>query len=854
MSESKEWERIQQRTFTKWVNSHLRKRSMQVEDLIQDLESGVPLINLYEIISDEKLGKFYTDPKSKFHKIANLGTVLTKINSFVDSVGIKVQFSAEQVMEQDKRQILGMIWCLIHKFEIQDISEEELSAREGLLLWCKKKTKDYRNVKVDNFNTSWQDGLAFCALIHKHRPDLIDFDSLDKANQKENLQLAFDVAEKHLDIPQLLDADDMVNYRPEDKSVMTYVAYYWKRFAAGNKADLAGKKIAKIAQTKRELEQMQHDYETRATALDQWMDESQSKLEDPSFEHFGNSLAKTLPKAEAFKQFKDSDKPEKSKERVELELLLNNIRTRQKTEGLPVYRPPEHLETSALSSKWGKMGLMQDKYDVALRSHLSLMKRLEILYARFVSRANKINGWQVAKIDSVASDDVSQYDTVSALQGRIKVHETFYDEIASVEKSLNETKNIGQQIIDGRHEKSEEVANTSAELTEKQAAVKQAGETFNEQLNEQLRKLEEIIANSLELAKNNENLNMFLEDSSMALIEPVSASSVEDVEAYVANLARIDEEHKSKEPILARSKELDTWLHEQGADPKKYSKYLASDIEQRYNEAREQIDARKVELDEEAVKQRQLSKLLQEFATAANAYKEFIESQNTDLNAELEGTLEEQLQKLKEKGAAALEQNETQYAQLTDLIDQLEAADVVEQTTVTLSEITTMYESLKTVVDKLTSAMENQILVNKAGNITEEQLKEFQEAFRHFDKDRDGNIDKKDFKACCQSLGEDIPDNMLDKTFAECDGNSDGLINFDEFVDYMSKNLRVGGSYEDVIDAFSQLTGGADFITEQQLRSVMDKEEADFLLSRMPQTEQGYDYKAYLNETFARQE
>jgi len=850
MSESKEWERIQQRTFTKWVNAHLRKRGLQVEDLVSDLESGVPLINLYEIISDEKLGKFYSDPKSKFHKIANLGTVLSKVNSFVESVGIKVQFSAEQIMEQDKRQILGMIWCLIHKFEIQDISEEELSAREGLLLWCKKKTKDYRNVKVDNFNTSWQDGLAFCALIHKHRPDLIDFDSLDKANQKENLQLAFDIAERDLDIPQLLDADDMVNFRPEDKSVMTYVAYYWKRFAAGNKAELAGKKIAKIAQTKRELEQMQHDYETRATALDQWMDESSGKLEDPSFDHFGNSLAKTLPRAEEFKKFKDSDKPEQSKERVELELLLNTIRTRQKTEGLPIYRPPEPLDTPQLSSKWNKLGLMQEKYDVALRSHLSLMKRLEILYARFVSRANKINGWQSSKTESLQGEDVTQYDTVSALQGRLKVHETFFEEIASVEKSLNETKNIGQQIIDGKHEKSEEVANTSAELTEQQSAVKQAGENFNEQMSEQLRRLEEIIANSLELAKNNEALNMFLEDSAMALIEPVSASSVEDVDQYVANLNRIDEEHKSKGPIVERSKEIDGWLREQNADPKKYSKYLISDIEERYNEARNQIDSRKVELDEEAVKQRQLSKLLQEFTTAANNYKQFIESQNTNLNAELQGTLEEQLQELKQKGTEALQQNETSYAELTDLIDQLEAADVVEQTTITLSEITTMYESLKTVVDKLTSAMENQILVNKSGNITEEQLKEFQEAFRHFDKDRDGNIDKKDFKACCQSLGEDIPDNILDKTFAEYDGNKDGLISFDEFVDYMSKNLRVGGSYEDVIDAFSQLTGGADFITEQQLRSVMDKQEADFLLSRMPQTENGYDYKAYLNETF----
>jgi len=80
---------------------------------------------------------------------------------------------------------------LIHKFEIQDISEGELSAREGLLLWCQKKTAGYRNVKVVEFTNSWKSGLAFCALIHKHRPDLIDFDSLDPNAYKKKFTNCF---------------------------------------------------------------------------------------------------------------------------------------------------------------------------------------------------------------------------------------------------------------------------------------------------------------------------------------------------------------------------------------------------------------------------------------------------------------------------------------------------------------------------------------------------------------------------------------------------------------------------------------------------------------------------------------
>lgn len=115
--------------------------------------------------------------------------------------------SITEIVDGNLKMTLGMIWTIILRFAIQDISVEEMTAKEGLLLWCQRKTAPYKNVNVQNFHLSFKDGLAFCALIHRHRPDLIDYNKLSKDNPAENLNTAFDVAEKYLDIPRMLDPD-----------------------------------------------------------------------------------------------------------------------------------------------------------------------------------------------------------------------------------------------------------------------------------------------------------------------------------------------------------------------------------------------------------------------------------------------------------------------------------------------------------------------------------------------------------------------------------------------------------------------------------------------------------------------
>ncbi|XP_063085567.1 EH domain-binding protein 1 isoform X6 [Cavia porcellus] len=97
------------------------------------------------------------------------------------------------------------------------------NASQSLLVWCKEVTKNYRGVKITNFTTSWRNGLAFCAILHHFRPDLIDYKSLNPQDIKENNKKAYD-GFASIGISRLLEPSDMVLLAIPDKlTVMTYL-------------------------------------------------------------------------------------------------------------------------------------------------------------------------------------------------------------------------------------------------------------------------------------------------------------------------------------------------------------------------------------------------------------------------------------------------------------------------------------------------------------------------------------------------------------------------------------------------------------------------------------------------------
>ncbi|WPH02079.1 alpha-actinin-2 [Acrodontium crateriforme] len=346
------WIKVQEKTFGKWLNNKLKARNVQINNLRTDLSDGVCLIHLLEILGNESLGRYAAKPKLRVQKFENVNIAL----DFIKSRKIQLtNIGAEDIVDGNQKIILGLIWTLILRFTISDINDQGLSAREGLLLWCQRKTACYDEVEVRDFSQSWNDGLAFCALLDIHRPDLIDYDQLDKSDHKGNMQLAFDIASKEIGIPDLLDVEDVADVaKPDERSLMTYIAYWFHAFSQMEKVENAGRRVEKFVASMNGAWEMQNNFERRMRELLHHIGE---RNESWRVSEFDGTYADAKNQSREFTAYKQKEKRAWVAEKSELAGLLGNIKTKLNTYRLRPYDPPAELSLEALDDSWN--GLMQ---------------------------------------------------------------------------------------------------------------------------------------------------------------------------------------------------------------------------------------------------------------------------------------------------------------------------------------------------------------------------------------------------------------------------------------------------------------------------------------------------------------
>jgi len=844
----KVWERTQKKTFTAWVNSHLRKVGTSIEEISTDFSDGLKLGQLLQVISGDKVEKLNQKPSMRIHKIQNTGTCL----KFIQEKGVKlVGVAPEELVDGNLKMVLGMVWTIILRFQIQDISIEELSAKEGLLLWCQRKTEGYNHVKVSNFHTSFQDGLAFCALIHRHRPDLLDFSKLDPADKAGNLQLAFDIAAKELDIPQMLDVSDMLDVpKPDERSVMTYIAAYFHVFSASQKAETAAKRVGKVLEFTEQINQAKTDYVERAMKLSEWINETTTRMEDRNFPQDLEGLQGLL---DAFKEFKSNEKPPKSKDLTELEAAYNSIQTKLRLNNRPPFVAPEGLSPEDIDRLWLRLEKAEQERAEALRAALRRQRKIDYLLEKFNVKLQRLTHWTAQEDNYFKTTPLGQ--NLSIIQAQLKNLEAFHGEYDTVGATFDKDtieilanlEELGYHDLDTLRGRKSDLVNGAW------AAVKQAADERKSALEEEHRRLQQIEDYLLDFAKRSSAFNVWIDSVDEVLTDPIIVESVEAVNELNAALdsfaAQVGEKTSEYESI----RELANTIQSLGANEKTYSKFSSQELAQKWSSFQGLIQTRRDKLATEHATQQANEELRVQFAEAAKSFNDWAAEQTSVVSSATgSGSLEEQLAKAREN-AHSVNGSIGKFDDLAALNQKLDDARVTDNrhTELTIEVLKLKWDKLSLLARDTEDLIQKEIFAKSNSDLTAEELKELRDCFEHFDKDHSGALGKLELDACLKSLGEDLNEQQLLNVTKEY--GVDGQIKFDRFVEFILKSRKGSDSPDNIKSSFRIMAEDKPFITEAQLRAVLPPARVEYLLENMPRYEGGenYDYVAFTDQLYA---
>uniref|UniRef100_A0A8C9W037 Spectrin beta chain n=1 Tax=Scleropages formosus TaxID=113540 RepID=A0A8C9W037_SCLFO len=440
-----EREAVQKKTFTKWVNSILSRVNCRISDLYLDLRDGRMLIKLLEVLSGEHLPR-PTKGRMRIHCLENVDKAL----QFLKEQRVHLEnMGSHDIVDGNHRLILGLIWTIILRFQIQDIvvetgqadQKETRSAKDALLLWCQMKTAGYPNVNITNFTTSWKDGLAFNALIHKHRPDLLDFSKLQRSNPTYNLQQAFNVAEQKLGVTKLLDPEDVFTENPDEKSIITYVVAFYHYFSKMKALAVEGKRIGKVLDNAIETEKMIHKYESLASDLLTWIEQTIIGLNDRKL---ANSLTGVQQQLQGFNTYRTVDKPPKFQEKGNLEVLLFTIQSRMRANNQRVYTPREGALVADINRAWERLERAENERERVLRDELIRQEKLEQMARRFDKKAAMRETWLLENQRLVAQDNFG-YD-LPAVEAAKKKHDAIETDIAAYKERVQALVAMSQDL------------------------------------------------------------------------------------------------------------------------------------------------------------------------------------------------------------------------------------------------------------------------------------------------------------------------------------------------------------------------------------------------------------------------
>eukprot|EP00730_Choanoeca_flexa_P018668 TRINITY_DN9089_c0_g1_i3.p1 TRINITY_DN9089_c0_g1~~TRINITY_DN9089_c0_g1_i3.p1 ORF type:complete len:1244 (+),score=477.40 TRINITY_DN9089_c0_g1_i3:22-3753(+) len=471
-----DWEVLQAKIFCKWCNQKLMSRHFPLmKDIRTELGKDNNLANLIYALTEADVPESKTKPrKLPMVKVQVLEQIEKALKMVKDAgVELKTRVSSENLYSGDFKDVMALVWGIMLKFIKFDDDEdgEDLSATDALLKWLQFHLKDYPQVQVTNLTKSFHDGMAFCCLIHKFKPDAIDVSKLDPANKTANLQLAMDKAEELFEIEKYLTPADIPKLN--DKAMLVYCSEYYYQINEQAKRELAAKRIAKLVRFTQENDAARAKYEADGEVMLDHLTKAEGLLE--GVETVTNTMQGAKQHLDDFGTYKTQQKKAIVSKHLAMEANYNTLSLRLANHNRPVYVPAnEQLVPGTLSARIAALQA-KEVVEPALHAELNRQIKLQQLDTRHKTSCAKLQQWITDKSAYVNGD----FSVASSGQARQKLtqFEAFERENASMQDQPQiEVINLGATLAVEKFEHLAEVQQREADLKAAFALLTQAAQ------------------------------------------------------------------------------------------------------------------------------------------------------------------------------------------------------------------------------------------------------------------------------------------------------------------------------------------------------------------------------------------
>jgi len=447
-----EWQALSNKIFSRWVNQKLGKRRLKIDGVVDGFKDGTNLIALLEVLSEAKFeGKVKNPAPSRVHQLDNVNQALNFMTS--DKVGVKMTLkpSAENIVDGNAKMILGMLWSVMLKFLKIGDEEETLNAQDALVMWLQNQVNEYKGVNVTNLTSSFHNGLALCALIHKFRPKLINFDKLDERKGEQNLQTAFDAAEAFFGLEQYLKPSDILKL--DDKSMAVFLAEFYYGISEQRRLDLQSRRIVKVIRYTVSNDQMKKDYNVEAEALRKRLADLHPTLDKLS--KIDNTLAGAKSRLNEFVTYKAKHKGELLSSFLSAETLFNQISRRLADGKRPEFNPQTGCSVKALQDTLNELEATEEKLQRALHDEHNRQIRLHNTNQRHTQKSEELRKWATEKKIYLKTQE--QVNSVGIATYQLNILSDFENEFKAIQAGFVELKKVGEGLA---KESFEDIATT----------------------------------------------------------------------------------------------------------------------------------------------------------------------------------------------------------------------------------------------------------------------------------------------------------------------------------------------------------------------------------------------------------